>query len=89
MTGLFNYLIISRIIKLTLSLPETEVNFMLLYLYFIIVPCVFLNLFLPMVIHPSALSQQIMSVSMIPCYYKMAQRVTHTPQPLVSSRVRG
>ena len=50
------------------------------------------SLCLPQFISPnghSALSQQIMSVSMIPSYYKMAQRVTHTPQPLVSSRVRG
>ena len=54
MTGLFNYLIISRIIKLTLPRPETEVNFMLLYLYFIIILVSFLNLFLSMVIHPSA-----------------------------------
>ena len=64
--------------------PETEANFMLLYLYLIIMPHV-----LPQFISPNGHSSWLWLFQWSRVITRWPQRVPHLPQPLVTPRVRG
>ena len=79
MTRLFNYLIISRIIKITLSRKLRLI--LCCYIYILSsCPMSFLNLFLPMVIQ----SRRWWLFQCSRVITRWPQRVPHTPQPLVT-----